>query len=206
MTDPFSTDFLVLAGGRGTRATHLPAGVPKFLAPTPDGRTVGYHLVRDLAAWGVSRILLGIAYGTCAGAILDYLPALYDEGPDIVPIVEPEPRGTVAALAFALPHLTTDPFVVVNGDTLLEVDFAALLKRASAPHAWAVEGVDFLTGAIRPTGVRVLSRAAADVLLLSQGQRDLERIVGWQPYLTGRRFLDTGTPEGHAALDAWFNN
>ncbi|HWI28033.1 MAG TPA: nucleotidyltransferase family protein [Stellaceae bacterium] len=126
-------DVVVLAGGLGTRvASHL-GGVPKLLAPA-GGKPFLDHLLRWLAQQGARRVILSL--GHQAGRVADYLAAGPRHGLELAPIVEPEPMGTAGAIAFCRSALRSDPVMVVNGDTLVDVDLEGFLRafeRAGTP-------------------------------------------------------------------------
>lgn len=133
-------DVVILAGGLGTRIRPVLGDTPKALAAMTvaadggDGETVLGLLLRRLEAQGADRILL--ALGHRAEAVVDWLAVRPPGGPVIVPVVEPAPLGTAGALRHIRPQLRPGPVVVMNGDTLVDTDFAALLARhgeAAAP-------------------------------------------------------------------------
>ncbi len=115
---------LVLAGGLGTRLRSVFKG-PKAMAPISGIPFLSY-LLRSLCAAGLRRIILCVGYrqeeivswagdGSAMGLSIEYS-------------VEKRPLGTAGALRLAADqYLTRGPFAVVNGDTLLRVDYAALL-------------------------------------------------------------------------------
>ncbi|MBC7907748.1 MAG: nucleotidyltransferase family protein [Rhodospirillaceae bacterium] len=118
-------DVVVLAGGLGTRLQGVLGDVPKVLAPI-HGRPFLDHLVDWLAGFGARRVVL------CLGHLADKVVAHVASRPnplDIVPVIEPQPLGTAGALRLARPQLTSDPVLVMNGDTWLEVDLAAFAQR-----------------------------------------------------------------------------
>lgn len=128
-------DVVVLAGGLGTRIRdHLPEGVPKVLAPLGRATFLDCLLAR-LRAFGARRVIL--ALGHLAGAVADHLAARPAEGIDVVLSVEPEPLGTAGALRFVDAHVTTDPVLVMNGDSFAEADLCDFARRHAAAGAAA---------------------------------------------------------------------
>src|SRR5215471_7098838 len=121
-----SLDFqaVILAGGLGTRMRPMTETIPKSLIPVAD-KPFLQHQLELLAAQGLSRVLLLLAYlgeqierhfgdGVLLGYTLSYSH-------------EPSPLGTGGALKNAETKLE-DVFVLLNGDTYLAVDYAALLQ------------------------------------------------------------------------------
>jgi len=116
-------DVVVLAGGLGTRIKGVLGDTPKVLAPI-NGRPFLDHLLDRLAALGAGRAVLSL--GHLADAVITHLQAGSPPLP-VVPVVEPAPLGTGGALRLVRPELHSDPAMLLNGDTWLEVDFAAFL-------------------------------------------------------------------------------
>lgn len=116
---------VVLVGGFGTRLRPLTYSVPKPMLPVGH-RPIIELLVGRLAAAGVSEVVLALGFkpepflaafpdGECAGVPLRYA-------------VEPEPLDTAGAIAFAAREASIDePFVVLNGDVICELDIATLV-------------------------------------------------------------------------------
>lgn len=117
-----------MAGGLGTRMRPYTTVLPKPLLPVGD-RPVLAILLDQLAAAGARRIDLCVGYlGELIRAYLAGASNLPADGTEIVVHDEPAPLGTAGALR-DLPGLGDDgqPFLVLNGDVLTSLDFAALL-------------------------------------------------------------------------------
>lgn len=113
---------VVLAGGLGLRLRPAVADLPKVMAPIA-GRPFLAHLLDSISLQGVRRVVLCV--GHRAEDIAGYFGDGRRFGLDITYSVEDAPAGTGGALRLALAHL--DPaFLLVNGDTLIRVDLAAL--------------------------------------------------------------------------------
>src|SRR5512137_1345027 len=115
---PTDTKVLVLAGGLGTRLRPLTETLPKVLVPVL-GRPFLEHLVEDVARQGFTRLVLSV------GVLSDQVEACFGDGGRLGCCIEyareTTPLGTGGAVVNALP-LLGDTFLVLNGDTLLEVD------------------------------------------------------------------------------------
>jgi NDP-sugar pyrophosphorylase family protein len=129
-------DVVVLAGGLGTRLRAVVADRPKVLAPVA-GRPFLDHLLAWLARQGARRVVL--ALGHLAEQVEDHLAARggVPAGLSVETAREPEPMGTGGALAFCRPRLCSDPVMVVNGDTFVEVGLAAFAASFAASGAEA---------------------------------------------------------------------
>lgn len=126
-------DVVVLAGGLGTRLRGVLDGVPKVLAPVA-GRPFLAHLLDRLAGFGARRVVLCL--GHLAGTVTGWIDGnRAPDGLEIVTVIEPEPLGTAGALRFARHSFTTDPVLVLNGDTFVDADlgaFAGAHRRSGA--------------------------------------------------------------------------
>ncbi len=116
---------VVLVGGFGTRLRPLTEDIPKPLLPVGQ-RPIIEHVVRSLAAGGVTEVVLALGFRP------DAFSAAYPDGMcDGVPLryaVEPEPLDTGGAISFAAREAgIDDTFFVVNGDVLTDLDVRTLL-------------------------------------------------------------------------------
>jgi len=118
-------DALILAGGRGSRLASVMDDRPKCLAPIADTPFLD-HLLAFLARDSVvGRAVLALGYR--AQQVVDHLGATLPPIP-VATVVEPTPLGTGGAVLNALGDVTSDPFFVVNGDTLFDVDLRAMVE------------------------------------------------------------------------------
>jgi NDP-sugar pyrophosphorylase family protein len=113
---------IVLAGGQGTRLLPYTAVIPKPLLPLGD-RPVLDIVIRQLRAAGFERVT--IATGHLAELIEAFFRDGRNHGIAIDYFREQEPLGTVGALA--LMDGLDDPFLVMNGDVLTDMDYGAFL-------------------------------------------------------------------------------
>ena len=111
-----STQAIILAGGLGTRFRSVRSDIPKSMAEI-DGRPLLEHQVRSLRDCGVTRIVLCV--GHLAGAVSQHFGDGTTFGLRIDYAVEREPLGTGGAILNARPFLDEEPFLVLNGDSLL---------------------------------------------------------------------------------------
>jgi mannose-1-phosphate guanylyltransferase len=131
---PAHCDVAVLAGGLGTRLRGAIGALPKVLAPVA-GRPFLDILLDQLQRQGFKRVVLLLGYR--ADAVEAHLAAHPRADLAIETVIESAPLGTAGALRQALPRLTSDPVVVMNGDTFVEFDAAALLAGLGASDAVA---------------------------------------------------------------------
>lgn len=119
-------DVLILAGGRGTR---LPGGLPKPLRPV-NGRPFMAYIIDQVRFAGARRIVL--ALGHKAEAFRDFA-----QRESLETSVESTPLGTGGALKAALPLLSGNPILVLNGDSYADADLESLASSHRRRHARA---------------------------------------------------------------------
>ena len=214
---------MILAAGRGERMRPLTDRTPKPLLPVAGKPLIVWHLER-LARAGCRRIVINIAH------LGEHIEALLGDGDawGLEIRYSSEPPGaleTAGGIAQALPLLGDEPFLVVNGDIYCDFDFATLpaLGSGDLAHLVLVDNPahhrqgDFaldsnrvandgqrLTfagiGVYRPQLFAAIAAGERAKLapLLTQAI-DAGRVSG---QMHRGRWVDVGTPERLAALDA----
>ncbi len=116
---------VILAGGKGTRLRPFTASFPKPLVPVGD-LPILEVLIRQLSGQGFSNFTF--ALGHLAGLIRAYIAQRKSVTGDlnITFVDEDEPTGTAGSLANI--QGLDDTFLVMNGDVLTDMDFAALIE------------------------------------------------------------------------------
>jgi NDP-sugar pyrophosphorylase family protein len=109
---------VVLAGGQGVRLRPYTAVIPKPLMPVGD-RPMLDIVLHQLAAAGLERVT--IATGYLAELIETFFADGRQHGLRVDYHREDEPLGTVGALAL-IDDLDDEPFLVMNGDVLTDLD------------------------------------------------------------------------------------
>ncbi len=113
---------LLLAGGKAERMGEAAQGLPKPLVPVA-GYPLAEYTVGRLVAAGVTRVIVACR----AGQEHVFVNALGGLGAEIEPVGEQEPLGRGGGLRLAASRRTERGTVLaLNGDELLDVDFAAL--------------------------------------------------------------------------------
>ena len=124
---------VVLAGGLGTRLRPYTTVLPKPLMPIGD-RPILDIVIRQLKAGGFDHVTISTGY------LAELIEAFFGDGSKYGVKIdyyrEDEPLGTVGALAM-IDGLDEDDFLVMNGDVLTDLDYAALLERHNAGDAAA---------------------------------------------------------------------
>ena len=135
-------DVAILAGGLGTRIREALGDTPKVLAPV-GGKPFLDHVLDRLTDAGAQRVIL------CLGHLADQVIGHVGKRPasalGVEWEVEEAPLGTAGAIRLAAHRLSSDPVLVMNGDTWLDLDYAgfvAAYRRAGAEIAVACVRVD----------------------------------------------------------------
>lgn len=125
---------VILAGGRGTRLSPLTDRIPKAMVPV-QGKPFLHHQIDLLRAAGLSDVLLLV--GHLGSQIVRYLGDGSRFGMRIRYAREETPLGTAGALSNAGKGLEAD-FLLLNGDTLLEIDHARLVEAYRSQQPWGL--------------------------------------------------------------------
>lgn len=119
----FKAQVVILAGGQGSRLRPYTTVLPKPLLPVGEIPILEI-LVRQLKYYGFKNILISTGY------LAELIEAYFGDGRrwgvDIRYVREAKPLGTAGALKLA--KHTENNFLVINGDVLTDMDFAAFLK------------------------------------------------------------------------------
>ncbi len=114
---------IILAGGFGTRLQGRVPNLPKPMAPIA-GRPFLEYVLERLTSGGVRDIILSTGYR--ASDISSYFGATFHES-TLRYVIETEPLGTGGAITYALRNEGAAPVLVLNGDTLLDIDLNNLI-------------------------------------------------------------------------------
>lgn len=110
---------VILAGGKGTRLTSRLNGLPKPLVDLC-GKPLLQHQIELLIDQNFRNIVILTSYG--GSQIEEFCDANSNWGINIACIPDHIPLGTSGSVLSALPRLD-DNFIVLYGDTMLDVDF-----------------------------------------------------------------------------------
>lgn len=130
--EPTVRTAVILAGGsrRGLQIPPLAA---------VEGMPLITLTLRHLMGYGIRSFLI------LAGAHEDAIRELLGEGEALGARIryvrEPELRGTAGALKLAEPELQGDPFLVIHGDVLTDINIADFIRFHRAEHSLATIGV-----------------------------------------------------------------
>ena len=116
---------VILAGGLGTRLRPSVPDLPKAMAEI-DGRPFLQYLLEQVRRAGFREAVLCVGYRQ--DAIREYFRGGEGHNIRLIYSAESEPLGTGGALKLAEPLLTGDRWLVMNGDSFLDVPLEALVR------------------------------------------------------------------------------
>jgi D-glycero-alpha-D-manno-heptose 1-phosphate guanylyltransferase len=178
---------IVLAGGLGTRLASRLHGLPKPMAPVA-GRPFLEILLNQLRRSGCTRVLLSV--GQQHTIIQDYFGASF-HGIEIDYVVESVPLGTGGAIRLALAEAREESVLVLNGDTFLDADYAAMLRFHASEGAAVTLAVVHRDDVSRYGGVTIEDqrivgfeeKGRSGPGYISAGTYVLQRNLAWPPAL-----------------------
>jgi histidinol-phosphate phosphatase family protein len=189
-----STTALVLIGGLGTRLRPAVADLPKALAPVLGRPFVGY-LVDRLAKWGYRRAVLCTGY---KGDIVERELGDRYAGVDLVYSREDRALGTAGAVRRALPLVETETALVLNGDSVCDVDIDVMAAQHRSERAMA-------TLLLTPGSGRAFGSVDVDERGRVLGFREkvdvAARYVSAGVYLLARDLIATLDPDRPSSLE-----
>ncbi len=115
---------VVMAGGEGSRLRPLTSERPKPLAPVAN-KPVMHHIVDLLRRHGITEIVATLHY--MADEIETYFGNGSELGVTMHYVVEDSPLGTAGAVKQAEAILSADPFIIISGDALTDMDLSAIV-------------------------------------------------------------------------------
>lgn len=114
---------VVMAGGEGSRLRPLTMGRPKPMVPIVNAPVIE-HIFGLLRRHGVTEVVVTLQY--MAKVIQDYFGDGQDFGMKIHYTVEDTPLGTAGSVRNA-EHLLDEPFLVISGDALTDIDLTQIV-------------------------------------------------------------------------------
>ena len=195
---------IILAGGLGTRLQSRLHDLPKAMAPV-GGRPFLQILLDRLIDAGCGRVILSV--GHLRGAIIDCFGNAY-RGTPLAYAVEEMPLGTGGALRRALKRVHEDAVLVLNGDTVLNADYAQLLRAHSDGGQPLTSAVTEVENVARYGGVVVERGRVAGFMekdrtgsgWINGGTYVLDREFPWPAHLAERFSFETDLLATHVEL------
>src|SRR5450755_2671691 len=114
-----------MAGGEGTRLRPMTANQPKPLLPVAN-RPIMEHVLRLLKRHGFSDTVVTVQF--LAALVRNYFADGEDFGINLQYATEEMPLGTAGSVRNAQDALRDEPFVVISGDALTDIDLTAMVR------------------------------------------------------------------------------
>lgn len=122
---------LIMAGGKGERLRPMTLTRPKPLLEI-EGKAIIDYNIEALARVGVDEVVVSTAY------LAEQLDEHFSKpvaGINVRTVREEQPRGTIGALADALPMLGNDTILVMNSDLLTDISLDEMYMRHCSEEA-----------------------------------------------------------------------
>ncbi|MDP2943873.1 MAG: nucleotidyltransferase family protein [Candidatus Omnitrophota bacterium] len=146
---------IILAGGRGLRLRSILKDVPKPMAPIA-GKPFLEYLILQLVKWNVKDIVLSVGYKK------EVIKAYFGGGRrwnvKIIYSEEDNPLGTGGALKKSVKLIENKEFLVMNGDSFLDLDFNQIIDFHKKKKALASVGLACVNDISRFGKVEINSR------------------------------------------------
>ncbi|KUP96301.1 mannose-1-phosphate guanyltransferase [Thermobifida cellulosilytica] len=116
---------VVMAGGEGTRLRPMTANQPKPLLPVVN-RPIMEHVLRLLKRHGFDDTVVTVQF--LATLIRNYFGDGEELGMNLRYVAEEVPLGTAGSVKNAEEHLRGEPFIVISGDALTDIDLTDMVR------------------------------------------------------------------------------
>lgn len=183
-------DAILLAGGFGTRLAARLNGIPKPMAPIA-GHPFLEILLRQLSRCGTTHVVLSVGY--LHEVIQQHFGAAF-EGIRLDYAVEEAPLGTGGAIRYALQQVSAEAVLVLNGDTFLQADYAAMMRFHREQKASMTMAVTRQQDIARYGGVLITATRVAGFQekghsgpgWINAGAYAISRRMEWPPQCSGK--------------------
>ena len=116
---------VVMAGGEGTRLRPMTANQPKPLLPVCN-KPIMEHVLRLLKRHGFDETVVTVQF--LASLVRNYFGDGEDVGMSLRYATEEAPLGTAGSVKNAEDELRDEPFLVISGDALTDIDLTAMVR------------------------------------------------------------------------------
>jgi mannose-1-phosphate guanylyltransferase/phosphomannomutase len=116
---------VVMAGGEGTRLRPMTANQPKPMLPVAN-RPIMEHVLRLLKRHGFDETIVTVQF--LAALVRNYFGDGEEFGMSLQYATEEIPLGTAGSVRNAEDALRDEPFLVISGDALTDMDLTAMVK------------------------------------------------------------------------------
>jgi len=129
---------VVMAGGEGTRLRPMTANQPKPLLPVVN-RPIMEHVLRLLRRHGITETVVTVQF--LAALVRTYFGDGAELDMELSYATEHKPLGTAGSVKNAEAALREEPFLVLSGDALTDIDLTAMVEHHRAQGALVTVGL-----------------------------------------------------------------
>ena len=187
---------LILSGGLGTRLKGVVDDRPKPMAPIA-GKPFLEYLVVQLKKQGFRDIVLCIGYR--GEQARKYFGDGSKWGVNVLYSHEPEPLGTGGAVKLAEALVRGENFVIMNGDSFLDVDLKELVDYHLKNEALATMALAEVEDSTRYGAVEINEKGEIESFV-EKGQSSRSKLVNGGIYVFNREVFSY-IPEGKVSLE-----
>ena len=127
-----------MAGGEGTRLRPMTANQPKPLLPVCN-KPIMEHVLRLLKRHGFDETVVTVQF--LASLVRNYFGDGEDVGMRLQYATEEAPLGTAGSVKNAEDELRDEPFLVISGDALTDIDLTAMVRAHKETGALVTVGL-----------------------------------------------------------------
>src|SRR5947209_5289893 len=127
-----------MAGGEGTRLRPMTANQPKPLLPVVN-RPILEHVLRLLRRHGFDETVVTVQF--LASLVRNYFGDGDEFGMNLQYATEESPLGTAGSVKNAEAELRDEPFLVISGDALTDIDLTDMVRFHESSGALVTVGL-----------------------------------------------------------------
>ena len=150
-----------MAGGEGTRLRPMTANQPKPLLPVCN-KPIMEHVLRLLKRHGFEETVVTVQF--LASLVRNYFGDGEDVGMHLQYATEEMPLGTAGSVQNAGDALHDEPFLVISGDALTDIDLSAMVRAHRQTGALVTVGLTRVPNPLE-FGIIIVGRGRPDPAL-----------------------------------------
>ena len=187
---------LILVGGLGTRVKEILDDRPKPMVPVA-GRPFLEYLILQVKKQGLTDIVL------CIGYLGEQIREYFDNGSKWGVCIsyshESVPLGTAGAIKLAENLIEEETFLVMNGDSFLDVKLNELIEHHLRQAVLATMALVEIEEPARYGAVEINEKGEIESFV-EKGQNSRSRLINGGVYVLNRKVFDY-IPEGKVSLE-----
>jgi len=187
---------VILAGGEGTRMRPFTYEIPKPMIPV-QGKPLVQHIIELLRKYEVRDIILSIGYK--GDKIKEHFGNGTKYGVNITYVEEKKKMGTAGALNLVKPK-PTEPFIMLNGDVLAEIDLADLISFHADKNALATIALIAVDDPSRFGVANLKGDTILEFIEKPKKGKEPSKLINAGVYLLDPKVLDY-IPKGHGMME-----